>query len=81
MYIKQSDLLWGLDKAFIQAFIETSMKETHPEGYVLFNEGDPADFFFILVKGSISINLGGEEKSTYLVNHAASTAKSLVPML
>ncbi len=70
MYIKQSDLLWGLDKAFIQAFIETSMKETHPEGYVLFNEGDPADFFFILVKGSISINLGGEEKSTYLVNHA-----------
>lgn len=70
MYIKQSDLLWGLDKQFIQAFIDTSMKETRPEGYVLFNEGDPADFFFILIKGSISINLGKEEKATYLVNHA-----------
>lgn len=70
MYIKQSDLLWGLDKTFIQAFIETSLKETRPEGYVLFNEGDPADFFFILMKGRININLGEEEKQPYLVKHA-----------
>jgi len=47
MYIKQSDLLWGLDKAFIQAFIETSMKETHPEGmYYLTKEIRLISFLF-----------------------------------
>jgi CRP/FNR family cyclic AMP-dependent transcriptional regulator len=70
MYFKQSDLLWGLDKHFIQEFIETSMKETHPKGFMLFEEGDPADFFFILVKGSIRLKLGKPGRTTYLINHA-----------
>lgn len=70
MYFKQSDLLWGLDKHFIQKFIDTSMKETHPKGFKLFKEGELADFFFILVKGSISLSLGDQGKTVYLVNHA-----------
>jgi CRP-like cAMP-binding protein len=70
MYIKQSDLLWGLDKHFIQEFIETGMKTTHPKGFKLFNVGDTADLFFILVKGSITLNLGEQNRTTYLINHA-----------
>lgn len=70
MYIKQSDLLWGLDKHFIEEFIKTGMKETHPKGYVLFKEGEPADFFFIMIKGSIRLNLGGQHRTAYLINHA-----------
>lgn len=70
MYIKQSDLLWGLDNEFIKKFIESSMKKTHPEGYKLFNAGDPADFFFILVKGSIRLSVGEENKTTYMIEHA-----------
>lgn len=70
MYVKQSDLLWGLDKSFIQKFIDTAMKETHPQGFTLFKEGESADFFFILVKGGIELSLGNEGRTTYLVNHA-----------
>jgi len=70
MYFKQSDLLWGLDKQFVQKFIDTSKKETHPKGFKLFKEGDPADFFFIMVKGSIKLNLGAQGRTEYLVNHA-----------
>jgi len=70
MYFKQSDLLWGLDKQFVQKFIETSRKETHPKGFILFREGDPADFFFIMVKGSIRLSLGSQGRTAYLVNHA-----------
>lgn len=70
MYFKQSDLLWGLDKQFIQKLINTSMKETHPKGFMLFQEGDPADFFFIMVKGSIRLKLGNSDRTTYLINHA-----------
>ncbi len=69
MYIKQSDLLWGLDKHFIKEFIESAMKKTHPEGYKLFNAGDPADFFYILMKGCIRLSVGEQNKTTYLVEH------------
>ena len=70
MYVKQSDLLWGLEKNFIKEFIESAMKKTHPEGYNLFNAGDAADFFYILVKGKIRLTLGEQNKATYLVEHA-----------
>jgi len=46
------------------------MKKTHPEGYKLFKAGDPADFFFILMKGSIRLSVGEENRTTYLVEHA-----------
>lgn len=70
MFIKQSDLLWGLDNQFIKEFIESAMKKTHPKGYKLFNAGDPADYFFILVKGSIRLSVGEMDRTTYLVEHA-----------
>lgn len=70
MYIKQSDLLWGLDNQFIKKFIESAMKKTHPKGYKLFNAGDPADFFFILVKGKIRLSVGEQNKTNYMVEHA-----------
>ena len=70
MYIKQSDLLWGLDNQFIKEFIESAMKKTHPEGFKLFNAGDPADFFYIMMKGSIRLSVGKQNQTTYLVEHA-----------
>ena len=70
MYIKQSDSLWGLDNHFIKEFIASSMKKTHPKGYKLFNVGDSADFFFIMMKGSIRLSLCKQNKTTYLVEHA-----------
>jgi CRP-like cAMP-binding protein len=69
MYIKQSELLWGLDNQFIKEFIDSGMKKTHPEGYKLFSAGDPAEYFFILIKGSIRLSLGEADKTTYLVEH------------
>lgn len=70
MFVKQSDLLWGLDNHFIKEFIASAMKKTHPEGYKLFNVGDAADFFFILIKGKIRLSVGEQNKTTYLIDHA-----------
>ena len=70
MFIKQSDLLWGLDNHFIKNFISSAMKKTHPQGYKLFSAGDAADFFYILLKGSIRLSVGEEDKTTYMVEHA-----------
>lgn len=70
MYIKQSDLLWGLDNHFIKEFIDSAIKKTHPEGYKLFNAGDSAEFFYILLKGAVRLTIGEQNKTTYLVEHA-----------
>ena len=69
MYIKQSELLWGLDNHFIKEFIDSAMKKTYPEGYRLFDAGDPAEYFYILRKGSIRLSVGKEDKTTYIVEH------------
>ena len=81
MYIKQSDLLWGLDNQFIKEFIESAMKKTHPEGFKLFNAGDPADFFYIMMKGSIRLSVGKQNQTTYLVEHAAECLKESMVMI
>lgn len=70
MYIKQSDLLWGLDHSFVKEFIDAGMKKTFPEGYKIFSISDPADFFYILIKGSVRLSLEEPSKTTYLVEHA-----------
>jgi CRP/FNR family transcriptional regulator, cyclic AMP receptor protein len=82
MYIKQSELLWGLDSHFIKEFIESAMKKTYPEGYTLFTAGEPADLFFILLKGSIRLSVGDEDKTVYIVERAgeAFAWSSLVDM-
>lgn len=69
MYIKQSELLWGLDNHFIKAFIDSAMKKTYPEGYKLFRAGDSADFFYILMKGSVRLSVGEQDRTTYIVEH------------
>jgi CRP-like cAMP-binding protein len=70
MYIKQSELLWGLDNHFIREFIDSAMKKTYPEGFKLFSAGDPADFFYILIRGSIRLSVGEKDTTTYVVEHA-----------
>ena len=69
MYIKQAELLWGLDNHFIKEFIDSAMKKTYPEGYKLFSAGDSAEFFYIMMRGSIRLSVGDEDKTTYIVEH------------
>lgn len=70
MYIKQSDLLWGLDNHFIKEFIDSAMKKTYPEGYKLFSAGDAADYFYIMIRGRVKLTIGEQNKTTYIVEHA-----------
>ncbi len=70
MFVKQSDLLAGLDDQFVKNFTDSALKKTHPEGYKLFNTGDTGDSFYILTEGRIRISVGEEEedKTTYIVH-------------
>lgn len=69
MFIKQADLFWGMDKDFIAELMDVSIKETHEKGHILFSEGDPAKWFFVLVKGRVRIDIGDGEQLVYIVSH------------
>ncbi len=58
MYFEQSDLFRGMNRDFVKDFMDVSVKESHRKGYFLFREGDRARYFYILLKGSVKINIG-----------------------
>ncbi len=66
MYLKQGDLFWGMDKAFVKMAMDISTKENYEEGAAVFREGDPAEAFYILVKGRIKLTLGEKSREVYV---------------
>ena len=66
MYLKQGDLFWGMDTDFVKEAMDATTKENLEEGQVVFKEGDPADSFYILVKGRIKLTLGEKSREVYV---------------
>ena len=70
MYIQQSALFWGMDRTFIKEVMEIAARESYQEGDFLFREGDPANFFYILIKGRVKLTVGESGPVVYIVDHA-----------
>ena len=68
MYFQQSDLLRGMSKDFIKAFMNITLKESHKPGYLLFQEGDRATHFYILLKGRVKLTIGEDGHTVYRVD-------------
>ena len=66
MYLKQGDLFWGMDKGFVKEAMDISSKETFEEGQFVFSEGDPAECFYVLIKGRIKLTLGEKSREVYV---------------
>jgi len=69
MYLTQGDLFWGMDKDFVKEAMDITTKENLEEGQVVFEEGDPAESFYILVKGRIKLTLGEKSREVYVAYH------------
>jgi len=70
MYFTQADLLRGMNKPFIEKFMGIAIKESYKKGYFLFRDGDPANHFYILLKGKVKITIGESGHTVYAVDHA-----------
>lgn len=70
MYFQQSDLFWGMSSNFVKKVMKAAEKESHPKGHFLFHEGDPATYFYILIKGRIKLSIGGVGQMVHTVDHA-----------
>jgi len=65
MYLKQSDLFTGLGHNFLKQTMAIAEKVSFEKGATLMKEGEPADYFFILIEGQVSLLLGDARKKVY----------------
>ena len=65
MHLKQSDLFLGLGHNFIKETMGIAQNVSYKGGEYVFREGDPADSFYIMIKGKIRLILGYPGKVVY----------------
>jgi CRP-like cAMP-binding protein len=67
MYIKMSDFFMGMGKQFTMEVLDIAQKLFQNESEVLFHEGDPAEHFYVLLKGRVKLSLGETGPVVYMV--------------
>jgi len=70
MYLKQADVFWGTSREFVKEIMEITTKETCAEGDVLFQEGQAAENFYIMLKGRVKLTIGTAAHTAYIISHA-----------
>lgn len=70
MYIQQADLFWGMKRNFVKEVMDVAEKESYHKGDFLFHEGDPATYFYILLKGRVKLTIGEIGQMVHTVDHA-----------
>ena len=70
MYFKQKDMFWGMSKDFVKEIMNIAATKAHKAGEWLFHEGDPANAFYVLLKGRIKLTLGETGHIVYVVSNA-----------
>ena len=68
MYFKQSELFTGLGHNFLKQTMAIAEKVSFEKGATVLREGEPANYFFILIEGQVSLLLGDTGKMVYQIN-------------
>ena len=65
MYLKQSELFWGLSQSFIRSLTADATKQNYRPGETVFSAEDAADYFYVLIQGRIRLQLNGSGQGVY----------------
>jgi len=69
MVFKMGDFILGMGKEFALEAMEISEKLSLEDGKTLFSNGDPADRFYVLIKGAVELRLGQTGPVVYTARH------------
>ena len=69
MVFKMADFIMGMGKEFALEAMEISEKLSLDIGETLFNEGDTARHFYVLIKGRVELSLGRTGPVVYSARH------------
>jgi len=67
MFLPRTQMFKDLRQEAINDISEIAKEETYDRGATLFDRGDPADHFYILVEGKIRLRIGGNSTTDYIV--------------
>jgi CRP-like cAMP-binding protein len=67
MYMKMSDFFMGMGRDFTMEVLDLAEKLSREEKDVLFQVGDPAGHFYVLLKGRVKLSLGDAGPVVYMV--------------
>ena len=67
MYMKMSDFFMGMGREFTMEVLDMAEKLYPHEKEVLFQKGDPARHFYVLLKGRVKLSLGDAGPVVYMV--------------
>ena len=70
MFIQQADLFHGMEKEFVKEVMDITKKVDFEPGEYLFHEGDPAENFYILLKGRVALKTGEIGQVVHIVSHS-----------
>ncbi|MBC2715905.1 MAG: cyclic nucleotide-binding domain-containing protein [Desulfobacteraceae bacterium] len=65
MHLKQSDLFLGMGHNFLKETMAISEKVYFNDRAFIFREGEPTNYFYIIIKGKISLLLGDPGQVIY----------------
>ena len=65
MYIRQTDLFWGLSQNAVNRVMGIAQRESYAEGDVLFSRGDPARYLYVLAQGEVRISIDDSKTHVY----------------
>lgn len=68
MYIRQTDLFWGLNQNVVNRVMSIAERESFAQGDVLFHSDDAARHLFILAQGDVQITMDQTERRVYTGN-------------
>jgi CRP-like cAMP-binding protein len=68
MYIRQTDLFWGLNQNVVSRLMAIAEREAFAQGDVLFRSGESAQHLFILAQGEVKIAMEDSAKRVYTGN-------------
>ena len=68
MYVQQADFFFGTSMTFANEVMKTAIRESHPAGTILFEEGEAADRLYVLLEGRVRISLGESGHVVYIVS-------------
>jgi len=68
MYIRQTDLFWGLNQNMVNRLMGIAQREAYAAGDILFTSGDAARHLFILAQGEVKITMDESGAHVYTGN-------------
>lgn len=68
MFLPKSDIFKDIRQEAIHEISEVAVEEKHEKGAVLFREGEPARYFYVLVEGKVLLTIEDAATPHYLAD-------------